>query len=165
MIAIGKITKSVGIKGEMRVQLLTDRPDRFKELKKVWLGAAKSQGTEHTIEASRATKAGVVLKLSGIETREDAEERKDQYVFISDEEAVLTPGSFFIHDVIGMKVVTEEGIDAGTIEDIVRMPAGDMWVVRKGGQETMIPGVKEFIRAVDVKRRLVVIRAIEGLLQ
>ena len=62
-----------------------------------------------------------------------------------------------------MNAVTEAGAEIGTIKDVVRLPAGDTWVIRNGEKEILIPGVKEFIRSVDVGRRKVVIHVIEGL--
>ncbi len=163
MIAIGQIAKSVGIRGELKIRPLTDRMQRFQRLQAVWLGPDDKGGTQYGIEALRIAKDHLVLKLKGVDTRSGADALKAQYVLIPDDEAERGDGSFFIHDLIGMNVRTDTGEEIGMIEDVVRLPSGDTWVVRNGEKEILIPGVKEFIRSVDVKGRKVVIHVIEGL--
>ena len=164
MIAIGQITKCIGIKGELKVRPLTDRMQRFEKLEKVWLGPDDKEGKEYAVEALRLGRDHIVLKLGGVNTRSDADTLKTNYVLVPDDQAERGTGdSFFIHDLIGMNAVTEAGAEIGTIKDVVRLPAGDTWVIRNGEKEILIPGVKEFIRSVDVGRRKVVIHVIEGL--
>jgi 16S rRNA processing protein RimM len=166
MIAIGQITKSVGIKGELKVYPMTNLLQRFKLLRKVWLGLDDQGGSEYAVEAVRLGNDHVVLKLAGINQRTDSDSLKQYYVLIPDEQAVRgTEGSYFVHELIGMNVVTEEGVQVGTISEILHMPAGDIWEIRSGDKEILIPGVREFIRKVDVEGRKVVIHVIEGLLE
>jgi len=166
MIAIGQITKSVGIKGELKVQPLTDVLQRFQSLQTVWLGSDDRGGREYAVEAVRLAKDHVVLKLSGISQRSEADALKTCYVLVPDDQAVRgTTSSYFVHEVIGMNVVTEEGAQVGTVSDVLRLPAGDTWVIRNGDKEILIPGVKEFIRNVDIGKQKVVIHVIEGLLE
>lgn len=74
-------------------------------------------------------------------------------------------GTYFIHDIIGMKMVTEAGDEVGTIRDVMELPANDVWVVGAGTREILVPAIKEVIRLVDLKGRTVVIRPIEGMLE
>lgn len=166
MIAIGQITKSVGLKGEVKVHPLTDLMQRFASLRKVWLGLDDKGGKEYAVEAVRLGSDHAVLKLSGISQRTDADALRQYYVLIPDDQAVRESNdSYFIHELIGMQVVTEEGVPVGTISDVLNMPAGDLWVIRSEDREILIPGVKEFIRDVDVEGKKVVIHVIEGLLE
>ncbi|MBI3578540.1 MAG: 16S rRNA processing protein RimM, partial [Ignavibacteriales bacterium] len=71
---------------------------------------------------------------------------------------------FFIDDIIGMTVVSEEGEPIGTVKDILQTPANDVWVVQNGTKEVLLPAVKEVIKTVDLKRKEVVIHVMEGLL-
>lgn len=166
MIAVGRITRSVGLKGELSLVMLTDRPDRFAMLKSVWVGTDEGQAVRHALLSARVARTAVIIKLKGIETRSAADEHQGQLVFVSDKDAIAPKkGSYFIHDVVGMNVVTEAGEKIGTVRDVMQLPAHDVWVVIAGVKEILIPAVKVFIRSVDVQSRTVVIRPPEGLLE
>ncbi len=166
MIAIGQITKSVGIKGEVKVQPLTERMQRFQMLQTVWLGSDDREGSEYAVDAVRVAGDHVVIRLSGINTRTEADKLKLKYLLVPDDQAERGgKETYFLHELVGMKVVTEEGTAVGTIEDVLRLPAGDTWLIKDGEKEILIPGKKEFIRSVDVGARKVVIHVIEGLLE
>ncbi len=164
-IAVGRISKSVGIRGEVKVQLLTDQPRRFSKLKSVWIGEREESAEKLTIESSRIQGFTVVLKFHEIDSRTAADILQGRYVFISAKDVIVPPkGSFFIDDVIGMTVVSEEGEPVGTVKDILQTPANDVWVVQNGTKEVLLPAVKEVIKTVDLKRKEVVIHVMEGLL-
>ena len=166
MIAVGRITKSVGIKGEVRVAMLTDSPERFAKLKAVWCGTEESKAVRFSILSVRIEQTAVVLQLKGIDSRSMADERRGEYLFVEAKDTV-TPGkgSYFIHDIIGMKVLTEAGEEIGSVRDVMELPANDVWVVASGTKEFLIPAIKEVIRLVDLKGRRVVIRPLEGMLE
>ena len=87
MIAIGQITKCIGIKGELKVRPLTDRMQRFEKLEKVWLGPDDKGGKEYAVEAIRLGRDHIVLKLGGVNTRSDADTLKTNYVLVPDDQA------------------------------------------------------------------------------
>lgn len=72
---------------------------------------------------------------------------------------------YFIHDIVGMNVLTEAGGQIGIVREVMQLPANDVWVVASGDKEILIPAIKEVIRSVDLQRRVVVIRPMEGLLE
>ena len=166
MIAVGRISRSVGLKGEMSLSILSSAPDRFDDLGKVWIGADEQQALPHDVIHVRSTHAAVVIKVEGIDSRSAADTRRGQLVFVAEQDAIVPPpGSYFIHDLIGMDVVTEAGDAVGPIRDVLEMPANDVWVVAAKGREVLIPAIKDVIRSVDVQKRTVVIRPLEGLLE
>ena len=165
MIAVGRITKSVGLKGEVKVEVLAQNADRLFDLRTVFVGASEQDAVETEVLAARRQGSFVVLTLKGIGTRTESEQAAGSYLFLPDEEAQRSPGSYFLHELPGLKVVTEEGIEVGTVKEVVPLPGGDTWIVTVGTKEIMIPGVKEFIRSVDLKNRKVVVHVIEGLLE
>jgi 16S rRNA processing protein RimM len=166
MIAVGRITRSVGLKGELNVALLTDSSQRFEKLKTVWIGTEESLAVKHTVVAVRSTNTGVVLRLKDVGSRTEADRFRGQLVFAASRDAVAPKkGSYFIHDIVGMSVETEDGKRVGTVQEVMQLPANDVWVVVEGGREFLIPAIKEVIRSVDVQRRMVVIRPLEGLLE
>jgi 16S rRNA processing protein RimM len=87
------------------------------------------------------------------------------YLFIPKEDAVrLQNGSYFVDDVIGCEVVTEEQTTVGMITDLFSLPMNDLWVIKKDEKEILIPAVKAIIRQVDVKNKRITIHALDGLL-
>lgn len=166
LIAVGRVGKSVGIRGEIKVEVLTDHPGRFGELKDVWVGIDATTARRETVETVRVQRNAPVVKLSGVDSRDGADGLRGFFLFV--DAAALPPlpeGSFYIHDIVGMSVATEEGMHVGTVKDVQHLPGGDVWCVETSGREVMIPAVREFIRAVDPQKRTIVIRTIEGLLE
>lgn len=165
MTAVGKISKSIGLKGEVRVTLLTDSPDRFRRLKAVWIGSEESTATRYKIQSVRVSRAAVVMQVEKVQTRTAADALRGQFVFVADKDEVKPrQGSYFIHEIVGMAVVDEAGMSIGTVQEVMQLPANDVWVVTSGEKEFLIPAIKEVIRSVDVGRRTVVIRPMEGML-
>ena len=166
MIAVGRITRSIGLKGELNVSLLTDTPQRFEKLKTVWIGIDESLAVKHTVTAVRVTRSAAVVKLKGVDSRTAGDSLRSQLVFIAAKDVVMpNKGSYFIHDIVGMSVETESGEPVGTVQEVMQLPANDVWVVVEGEKEFLIPAIKDVIRSVDVQRRKVVIRPLEGLLE
>lgn len=165
MIAVGKISKSIGIKGEFKVTMFTDRPERFRNLEVVWIGADETTAKRHRVRSARVSKTAVVLGLEEIHSRSGADERRGEFVFVEKPDEVAPKrGSYYIHEIIGMNVVKESGEPVGIVQDVLTMPANDVWVVVGGNKEYLIPAIKQVIRSVDVRLRKIVIRPMEGLL-
>lgn len=165
MIAVGKISKSIGIKGELKLAMLTDRPERFRTLKVVWIGSDEAHAKRHGVRSVRISKTAVVLGLEEIQSRTEADERRGEFVFVEKADDVAPKrGTYFIHEIIGMNVVKESGEPVGVVRDVLQMPANDVWVVADGRKEYLIPAIKQVIRSVDVRLRKIVIRPMEGLL-
>jgi 16S rRNA processing protein RimM len=165
MIAVGKISKSVGLKGEVRVTLLTDSPARFQTLKAVWLGRDEATATQYKIHSIRVSPAAVCMQVERVHNRSEADALRGQFVFVADKDGVKPRrGSYFIHEIVGMTVVDETGATIGTVQDVMQLPANDVWVVASGEKEILIPAVKAVVRSVDVGRRTIVIRPMEGML-
>jgi len=165
LIAIGRISKPIGTRGEVKISLLTDDKRRFEKLPAVWLGYDAAKVEWKKILKVRIDIKQVVLGFHGIETIEEAEKLKDLYLFVPKEEAVeLESGNYFVDDVIGCEVVTEEQTNVGTITDLLSLPMNDIWVVKKGVKEILIPAVKAIIRQVDVEKKRITIHALDGLL-
>jgi 16S rRNA processing protein RimM len=165
-IAIAHVARSHGTQGELRVQPLTHSPERFNTLENVWIGTTDAEARKFEVERVRRSGCHVILKLSSVDTRSDADRLRNQFVFVQEQDAVPPPrGSYFVHEVIGLDVRTDEGKTVGQIVDVLTLPANDAWVVRTNGTDVLIPAVKAIIKDVDLKRRTVVIHALEGLFE
>lgn len=165
LIAVGRLTRPVGLKGEMALEPLVDDRERLTELGESWIGRAAEAAKGCRVEHVRFTNAAAVVKISGIESRTEAEQHRGEYVFVDERtSAGPAPGSFYVHDIIGLDVFREDGTYIGTVKDVQKSPAHDLWIVARSGREFMIPAVRAFIRSVELDRRRVVIRPIEGLI-
>jgi len=164
-VAVGKISGAVGLKGEIKITRWSDSVERFTQLQKVWIGHDSENSREFAVEEVRINGKNTVVRLGGVVTRSAAEQLKDQLMLIPGSDITQPPeGSFFIDDVLGMNVVTEEGKRVGIVREILRLPSNDLWQVDSGSKLISIPAVKEFIRNVDLQTRTVVIHELEGLL-
>lgn len=170
LIRLGRIYRPHGVRGEIKVAPDMEDPTRFEALDVVYVGPDESRVTRHRITSVRyqETKRGVtvILQLDGIADRGDAEVIAKQHLYATEDALPpLDDDELFVHDLIGLDVITEDGTAIGTLSNVLPMPAHDMYVVhRPGHAEQMIPAVDDFIVDVDLDAGQVVIRPIEGLL-
>jgi len=164
LVAIGRIVRPVGVRGEVKIVPLTDDPGRFDALARVFVGSVPEQSEERLVTEIRVQRDSVVVRLAGLETRETAEQYRDAFLFVEQTKSVRPRrGSFFVDDVIGCTVVLPSGQKVGTVQDIMTLPANDVWVVRDGEREHLIPAVKALILSVDVKARRIEVADLDGL--
>ncbi len=144
------------------VNPLTDFVDRFEDLESAFLeGRATAR---YTIREVRYHKRQLLILFEGIDTRNLAEDHIGEFVSITKDEMVDLPDqTFFLFDVIGMKVYTESGEYLGEIAEIIEMPANDLWRV-EGERSILLPASENVILNVDKEERKVTVRIIEGLL-
>ena len=166
VIAIGRVAKPIGTRGEVKILPLTDHEQRFMNLQAVLLGQNAADVEWKKIQKVRINTKHVVMSFCDIETVEDAEKIKDWYLFVPREDAVkLEKGRYFVDDVLGCEVVTEEQTVVGTVIDLLSLPLNDVWIVKKGVKEILLPAVKAIIRQVDVEKKRITIHALDGLLE
>jgi 16S rRNA processing protein RimM len=135
-------------------------------LSSAWSGRDAAHAVEKKILKVRIDPKQLVLCIQGIESVEDTEQLLEAYVFVPEHDAVqLQKGTYFIHDVIGCDVVTEENENVGIITDVLALPSNDVWIVKKGMRELLIPAVKAIIRQVNVQGKRITIHAVDGLLE
>lgn len=154
---VGQIVNTFGIKGEVKVNPFTDDINRFDDLKKVYVKTRK-ESKLYKVENVRYHKNMVLLKLEGINNPEDAELLKNSFLEIDREDAIpLEEGQYFIVDLIGLDVYTDEGNLLGKVDDIYNTGANDIYVVKDElGKQVLLPGIKEVIKEVKLEDRIVV---------
>ncbi len=162
---VGVITQTHGIRGEVKVFPTTDDVNRFKKLKEVILDSGKERFTL-TIEGVKFFKQFVILKFKDYDSINDIEKYKNAKLLVTREKAVkLKKDEYFIADLIGMKVVTEDGAAFGTLKDVLETGANDVYIVEtKAGQEVLLPAIKECILKVDMEETVMTIHLMDGLL-
>jgi 16S rRNA processing protein RimM len=167
LVVIGEIVRAHGLHGEMRVTPLTDDPTRFTRVTECVLWDAKRDQRERCrISAARASGEAVLLALAGCTSPEAAQALAGRLIALPESEA-LPPraGTFYPWQLEGALVMTEDGREVGRMAGIEQGAAQDLWVVRDGGREHLIPAVAEIVLDVDVAARRVVIRPPDGLLE
>jgi 16S rRNA processing protein RimM len=160
-IAIGKVRRPYGVRGEVKVEFLTDFPERFKDLKTVYI-----DGEPYTIERRRFVADGILLKFAGIDTPEDAAFLRNRLIEIPVSEAVpLPPDTYYYFQILGLKVVTTAGEALGEVVDIIVTGANDVYVVRSaGGREILLPAIEDVVKEVDLESNRLVVELLPGLI-
>ena len=165
MLRVGVITSAHGIKGEVKVFPTTDDAKRFKELKEVILDTGKEY-IPMEIEHVKFFKNMVILKFRGYDNINEIEKYKSRDLLITRDQAVdLEPDEYFITDLIGLTVVSDQGAELGTLKDVLETGANDVYVVAmKDGKELMLPAIGDCILNVDLEQRRMEVHVLEGLM-
>lgn len=165
MLQVGVITATHGIRGEVKVYPTTDDATRFDDLKRVILDAGKQQ-IPLEIQSVKYFKQFVILKFKGIDNINDIERYKKCPLLISREDAVdLEEDEYFIADIIGMEVYTEDGSHFGTMKDVMETGANDVYIIdSKEYGEVLLPAIKECILNVDEEEGKITVHIMDGLL-
>jgi 16S rRNA processing protein RimM len=161
---IGQVVALFGVRGELKVRLLTDIPNRFAELQTVYVGTNHAL---YPIQGVRPYKGEmVILKLSGIDDANAAEPLRNQELSIPlSELATLPPDSYYQHDILGLRVLTLDGQEIGQIVEIIDTGSNDVYSVKKPeGSQVLIPAIKDVIKQIDLIRRTMHIDPLPGLL-
>ena len=162
-ITIGKVQKPRGIFGEVFFAPLTDFPERFWDLKEVLVERPDGARRTLRIEALRDYGKRLTIKFEGYDTPEAVDRWRGSFLLVSrDRVHPLPEDTFYVFDLIGLRVETEAGEEVGRVVDVVSAPGNDVYVVDRGGNEFLVPAVREWVR-VDVEGGRIVVRDIEGL--
>lgn len=160
-LAIARVAGPHGLRGEVKANILTDFPERFHRTREVWLG---SPPTRFLVQRARPTGRQVILKLEGIDTREQVEAWRGQLVQVPESEAVaLPPGQYFWHQVIGLEVRGQDQRPLGRIREILQTGSNDVYVVQGEQGEWLLPATREVIKEIDPERGLVSVELLPGM--
>ena len=164
LLQVGVISSTHGVRGEVKVFPTTDDVKRFKKLKKVILDTGKEQ-LPLEIEGVKFFKQFVILKFRGIDNINDIEKYKGKRLLVDREHAVKSKkDEYFIADMIGMDVFTEDGELFGALKDVMETGANDVYIIEMSdGKEVLVPAIKQCILDVDIENRKMVIHLLEGL--
>lgn len=165
-VALGKILRAWGVKGELLILPLTDDLRRFTQVEKVFISDLKGKETIYKIKGSRIFQGKVLLQLEGIEEREKADSFKGRYLEIEKKDVPPVPeGRYYLFDLIGCQVVSLKGKKIGEVKEVLFFPANEVLVVKEGENEYYMPFIKDVMKKIDPKEKLIVIEPISGLLE
>lgn len=161
---LGQIVNVKGLKGEVKVNPFTENIDRFEELKTVLI-KFKNENKEFEIEKVGYHKNQVILKFKGINTVEEAEKLRNSYILIDRNDLEpLEKGVYYITDLLGLEVYTEDGTLLGKVDDIYNTGSNDIYVVKDDlGKQKLLPGIPEVLKNVDLEHGKIIVNLIEGL--
>jgi 16S rRNA processing protein RimM len=158
---VARVAAAHGLHGELVCTILTDFPERFAETDEVLVGEPRARRVEgHRLQGGR-----LVLKLAGVDDRTTAEKLSGALVQVPIERAVkLPPGSYFWHEIIGLRVEDQQGKSLGTVADIFPTGSNDVYVVRSAEREILLPAIKDVVREIDPHRGVMIVNLIPGLI-
>ena len=155
-IVIGKIVAPHGVRGDIRIMPLTDRPEQFLDLSYLLL----EDGRQLTVKAARFHKRMVLVSTKEITTMNDAELLRDKKILIRAEDLPpLEEGRFYVADLIGLPVFDEEGKHLGTFKDSITTGSNDVYIVAvPGGKDLLIPALKIYVREINLQEKRIVVK-------
>lgn len=164
-LAIGRIVRAHGIKGEVSVTVLTDFPERFGSTEWVYVGN-ETDADAYRLQSHRWHKNNVLLTLDGVTDRTHAQQLTGQLVQVPMADAVPLPeGSYYVYQLVGLQVFTTAGEPLGTVVDIFETGANDVLVVQnEAQQEILLPSIPDVLKSADLDQKRITVELIDGLI-
>ena len=165
-LVVGEIVGAHGIRGEVKVALETSFPERFQRLTSVLIGPPDGKAYRpYRLLGARLHKSFALLQLAGVPDRTTAEEMRGLVVAIPSSEAMpLGEDEYYVHQLQGLAVVTEDGEALGTLEDVIFTGANEVYVVQgEDGGELLLPAIEDVVLEIDLEAERMTVRLLEGL--
>jgi len=166
-LAVGRVLRPHGLRGELRVEILTDYPERLEQHAYFYLASPNSPEAvrRYPVDKLRRHKEVLLLKLGGCDDRNGADKLRGMLVQIPIEEAVpLEEGEYYHFQLIGMQVETESGELLGRIVEVLETGANDVYVVRGPWGEVLLPAVEDVVLELDLEAKRMVVHLLPGML-
>ena len=157
---LGWVVRAHSLKGEIRVLAFSPGAPHLQVGCSVYLA-----GVRHKVLRAREDRGQWILQLAGLTTRTEAESLRAQLIQARDEDVVRSDEeSYFLHELIGLRVVTGDGRELGTISEVLQPGANDVYVVKGDGKEVLIPAIAEVVAKIDLPGGVMIITPLPGLL-
>ena len=162
LLEVGKIVNTHGLRGEVKVVPWTDYPEVFEDIKKVSL----ADGREFNIKGIKYQKNNIIIKFQELTDIDEAIKLKEKVLYAErDELGALPEGVYYVADLIGMTVITEDGEKLGEVADVLQTGANDIYEVKREGKKPLlIPVIESVVRSVDMDNSLITVHLMDGLL-
>ncbi len=162
-LVIGRITKPHGVRGEVRVVPMTDQPERFGWLEQVYVGEKSPKLME--VEYARLHKKMVLLKLVDVNGRHMAEPLRGQLLQVLEDDAIpLEEGEYYLYQLRGLNVVTDDGNDLGKLVHVMETGANNVFVVKGKSGEVLLPDIPEIVQEIDFENGRMTVKLMDGLM-
>lgn len=163
---IGRVANTHGVRGDIKVFPTTDDPKRFEKLKKIIIEDARGHEDEYHIKGVKYVNKFVVLNLKELTDMDMALKLKQGIVKIDRKHALpLEEDEYYVQDLMGIDVVDEEGVQLGTLREVIFTGANDVYAVDlKDGGEVLLPAIKDCVLDIDIKNKVMKVHVMEGLM-
>ena len=164
---VGTIVTTHGLKGEVKVYPTTDEPERFYDLKKVWLDRSGKMENmiQLEVENVRFSKNLALVKFKEYDSIDDVMAIRKGELYVDRADAIpLAEGEYFVGDIIGCKVLDENDTELGTVKEFIETGAHDVMLVKTDGKDLMIPYCDPFIIEKAPEEGYIRVHLIPGLL-
>jgi 16S rRNA processing protein RimM len=162
-LVIGRVLRPHGVRGDFVVQVETDLPERFEWLDELFLDDRLAE--PFGVENARFHQGSVILKLAGIEDREQAMTLRGRLLMVPESEGVpLAEGEYYLYQAIGLAVTTDDGIPLGEVAQILETGANNVFVVKGPRGEILLPDTDEVVLKIDFEARVMTVHLLPGLL-
>lgn len=161
---IGEIVKSQGLKGRMKATSYVERGEELASLRKVLIAKENKEPGDYAVRKIIPRRAFFFLELETVDTVESAEALIGSRVLVPESERPELPGGeYYWRDLLGLRVITEEGRFLGHIESIFPTGSNDVYVCCGGEREILLPAISDVILNIDLEKKEMVVRLLEGL--
>ena len=165
LLLVGQITLPHGVRGQVKLHAITNRPEHLERVKTIFVGEGR---TPYKLTKIAAHKGPVMIaSIGGVGSRDAAEALRGQEVFIRQSDAApLDEDEYYLHDLPGLAVQTVDGAEIGVVKEVIETGANDVLVVtRTAGGEVLIPMIRDVVKALDLPGKLITIEPMPGLLE
>jgi len=175
---VARVLRGHGLNGEISCEIITEFPERFQKTKRVFLSPPVNPGSMEPLAgaapqpmtiirarlAPHRGQAEIILQLADVNDRDAADKLRGWLVQIPEREAWKLPrGRFYWHQILGLRVVTSEGEEIGTVAEILETGANDVYVVKGKGPERLIPAIKQVVQEIAPERGEMVVTLLPGM--
>lgn len=159
---VGRVVRPHGVRGDIAMKIMTDYPERLTDIETLYIGPDVEP---YIIERVRSHKIGLLIKFKEINSRDEAEALRDQFVYVHISNAIpLEEGEYYLYELEGIRVVTDEGEELGTLTDYIETGANDVYIVSKPeGGEILLPAIPDVIKDVNLEEKVMTVKLLEGL--
>lgn len=162
-LAVGKICRPHGLRGEVWLEVYTDFPERLKAGKVVYAGERHER---LVIRQARAHKDGLLLAFEEFHTPEETERLRNRILYVAREDAApLAEGEYYYYQLVGLTVVEERGQELGRLSEVLITGANDVYIVRGERGEILLPAIPQVIRQIDLATRRMTVHLLPGLVE
>ena len=160
-LAVARVRRPFGVQGELLLEILTDFPRRLQQAERLYVGG---EHRAYTVTSLRRHGEDMLLRLEEISDRDRAEMLRGEALFIrTDDLPPLPPGVFYLHQIEGLEVITEQGENLGRVKEVLKTGANDVYVVQGEKGEILLPAIPQVIREVRLEQGKMVVQLMEGL--
>jgi 16S rRNA processing protein RimM len=165
---MGRVLRPHGVRGELRVEILTDYPERITPESRVYLGADPrdtSTAVAYRIVQARKHQRYLILQVEGVTDRNTADQLRDRFVMVALKDAVpLEEDEFYLYQAIGLSVCTVDGDHLGHVIEVIETGANDVYVVQGPRGEILLPAIDECVVDINIDAGTMTVRLMDGLL-